>query len=134
MAACPIVWDENSVCRTCAELYDMAPLWDGEKCVSVCQNGQFTNLDDKTCVASCASGLYMFVGTVKICVNMCGLDQFVEMPEKDGMSECAGGCGTRAFVEVDSGNGTYKKCVDDDDDCGRYVKYTDVPEGWLKNC
>ena len=71
MAACPFVWDENGVCRTCAELDRMFPLWDGEKCVSVCQNGQFTNLDDKTCVASCASGLYRRTGTAKVCTDAC---------------------------------------------------------------
>ena len=53
---CPLTYDENNVCRTCAELDKSMPFWSGSECTAACLDDQFVSVDDTKCVDSCDNG------------------------------------------------------------------------------
>lgn len=77
VAACPLAWDDNRICRTCAELGATKPFWDpvNKKCTDQCPEGQFVNHEETKCVTDCGETVAMTVRKNDKTYNWCTGEQ-----------------------------------------------------------
>ena len=59
VTSCPLTYDENNVCRTCAELDENTPFWNGSACVAACPETWYVSEDDTKCVRACAYWMWV---------------------------------------------------------------------------